>query len=1094
MTINADQSGVLKCVESNIVFLFDRYGLKNKSSTLNINDIVSFDSYKNQNGTLVANNILKTLKEYQIPKSKDQTLNSHNRCLAKIKNFNKLKGFGFVQCQTQLKTEAFIHISELFKANINAFDVGDYIMVSLKENQKGKCVFNIARPTERDFILNTNEQELNKTEEMKRVLACVKFYDKNKKFGFLSCQNNDHSTDAYISEAELLKANISDINKGDYLMVRIRDGYKGKQSAYDIKKPLPKDLHLNDRKLDESEIVDHKSEVQSSCDNFKNKHLESYLDYDESIKITKKSFKTNSIDEEIKPETSLKNHETDCNKAEKTKCVKPISGVIQTKITDFAINEEGRKIQAELIQKKKCLEKAKKLNIPDGTSRIQMKIKELEEKFEKIKLKQLQIKSENKINLVKKEIATHDKCEETFRRSLENMKQSINSKGDAPNVKIKNDFSAREKVNEDFRRSLEKLKISGNDRGEAHSDKNKFKFDSEGFFFSGKESFSSVTKEALEKLFKSLKTCPPATTEIQDPDGFVEIKLMKHQRQALAWLKWRESQDVSGGILADDMGLGKTLTMIALILLQNTASYPKKEEHFLCEKENSISNLNEDNKEISKQLIKTNSTLIVAPASLIYHWKDEIMNRCKSGLLSIHLFHGPRREKDPKKLTEFDIVITTYDIIRRSNTQKDEKTKTKMFKDKTDTLFDIEWRRLILDEAHQIKNFKSKQSVACCEIHSISKWAMTGTPIQNSETDFFAFLRFLNCSPFNDPRTWKKDVATGTKLANKRMQTLVSCFVLRRTKAQKDADGKALVSLPPRQFKIHEIELDLYEKQVYQKLKSKSKSSMQKYVKKDESEDNKLTVSHLLVLLLRLRQCCCHLSLLKDVVDPDILEKDKSEVAFEDLFSSMSIGKEKSSSSSLFGAMTDLDKNNKFEKSYMSSKIKLMINLLSKIKRKSPTDKCVIISQWTKFLSIVEHHLSEAGISFASINGSVTASKRMDLVNEFNHNPVKPKVMLVSLQAGGVGLNLVGANHLMMLDLHWNPALEQQAFDRIYRVGQKKEVFVHKFVVQNSVEESILKLQNRKQNLANLLMEGATADKKKRKLTIDDLKSLFGLN
>jgi len=877
-------------------------------------------------------------------------------------------------------------------------------------------------------------------------------------------------------------------------MVHIRDGIKGKKSAYNIKKALPIDLQMN-MKPDVNEVESNKNEKESSGDNLKNEHSKYNLYKHEPLRKNKEHLESTPFEEKIKTEKTFKSSKTDCNKYGMTKSFKSTPGVIQTKITDYTISEEGKKIQKEIDIKKKYLEKAKTLNIPDGTGRLQKKIKELEEKFEQIKIKDLQAKNESKLNTVKKEINTHDKSEETFRRSLENMKISLNSENATNNTEVKKELSAREKVNDGFRRSLEELKISGNDRGEAKSLKKSFKFDFSKSFFGGRENVSLVSKEALEKLFNSLKTCPPATTEVQDPTGIL-VTLMKHQRQALAWLKWRESQDVSGGVLADDMGLGKTLTMIALVLLQNNSSFhPKKKDYNIqSEKENSKLGISEDiNKEKVKKLLKTSSTLIVAPASLIYHWKAEIMNRCKSGLLSIHLFHGPKREKDPKKLMEFDIVITTYDIIRRSLPKSDEKKKTKTSKDKTDTLFDIEWRRLILDEAHQIKNPKSQQSVACCEIHAKSKWAMTGTPIQNSETDLFAFLRFLNCSPFNDSRTWKRDVATGTEQANRRMQTLVSCFVLRRTKAQKDAEGKTLVSLPPRQFKIHDIELDSYEKQVYQQLKSKSKSSMQKYMKKDESEGDKMTVSHLLVMLLRLRQCCCHLSLLKNVVDQDLLEKDKSEVAFEDLFSSMSIGK-KSSSSALLGAMTDLEKSSKLEKSYTSSKIRLMIGLLQNIKKKDPTDKCVIISQWTKFLSVVEYHLTEAGISFASIDGSVSASKRMDLVDEFNKNPKRPMVMLVSLQAGGVGLNLVGANHLMMLDLHWNPALEKQAFDRIYRVGQKKEVFVHKFVVKNSVEESILKLQNRKQNLANMLMEGASTDKKKSKLTIDDLKSLFGLS
>ena len=490
MTINSDQSGILKCIESDIIFSFDCYGLKNSSTFLKNNDIVEFDSYKSLSGSLVARNIFKTSKEDHNVISKNQTLINNSKCLAKIKLFNRSKGFGFVQCQTQHKTEAFIHVSELQKADITSFDVGDLIMVSLKENYKGKYVSDVARPTEKDLVFNRNEQELNNTEKLERVLACVKFYDKIKKFGFLTIQSIT-KTDAHISEAELLKANMRDVDKGDYLMVRIRDGLKGKKSAYDVKKALPIDLQMN-MKPAVNELQSNINKEESSGDNLKIEHLKNNLYKHEPPIKNEEHLKSILFEKKTKNEKTLKSSQTDCNKDGTTKILKSTPGVIQKKITDYTISEEGKNIQKEIDIKKKMLEKAKTLNIPDGTSRLQKKIKELEEKFEQIKIKDLQAKNESKLTTVKKEINTHDKSDEAFRRSLENMKISLNNENATNNTKVKKELSAREKVNEGFRRSLEELKISGNDRGEAKSFKNTFKFDFSKSCFGGKENVSMV--------------------------------------------------------------------------------------------------------------------------------------------------------------------------------------------------------------------------------------------------------------------------------------------------------------------------------------------------------------------------------------------------------------------------------------------------------------------------------------------------------------------------------------------------------------------------------------------------------------------------
>ncbi|XP_078490127.1 transcription termination factor 2-like [Ciona intestinalis] len=642
-----------------------------------------------------------------------------------------------------------------------------------------------------------------------------------------------------------------------------------------------------------------------------------------------------------------------------------------------------------------------------------------------------------------------------------------------------------------------------------------------------------VTSEAIELLHTSLETCPPAASEVSDPKG-LKVKLMTHQRQALAWLIWREKESISGGILADDMGLGKTLTMISLILkqLQKVNQVVKVKEEapseatnervvnskvkteitskYFSVKEEVKDDVSEDQKNEDEidNLFPSNSTLILAPASLIFHWKNEINNRCHKDLLSIHLYHGKDRERDAEKLAQFDVVITTYDVVRRTHPKPPKQTdfttdtKTVTTDTKSDplehALFLIKWRRVILDEAHQIRNFKSQTSMAACALNAHSRWAMSGTPVQNQESDMYAMIKFLHCSPFDEHKLWKNQVSNNTIRGQQRLKTLVSCLVLRREKNQRGLDGKPLVKLPERKFEVHKLKLNDVEREVYDKLKTESQAAYKSYEHgKDGShrtnhieEKKKLSATTLLVMLLRLRQCCGHLHLLQGAFDPELLQKEKEEIAVEDLFQSMSIGASSSSFSS--DNYSDKSKAKYFEISQPSSKITFVMDTLKKLSVEKPDDKCVIISQWTSMLNILAHHLKAAKFSYAVIDGSVNARKRMELVDNFNKNPVKPKIMLISLQAGGVGLNLIGGNHLFLLDMHWNPALEKQAFDRIYRVGQKKEVFVHKFIMVETVEEQILQLQERKLSIAKAVMEGAGVENKV-KLTLADMKVLFGI-
>ncbi|XP_054420708.1 transcription termination factor 2 [Pteronotus mesoamericanus] len=625
-----------------------------------------------------------------------------------------------------------------------------------------------------------------------------------------------------------------------------------------------------------------------------------------------------------------------------------------------------------------------------------------------------------------------------------------------------------------------------------------------------------VTSEAIDELHRSLESCPGETAVAEDPAG-LKVPLLLHQKQALAWLLWRESQKPQGGILADDMGLGKTLTMIALILTQKNQEESKEKD-----KNVALTWLSKDG---STEII-SHGTLIICPASLIHHWKKEVEKRVSNNKLRVCLYHGPNRDQHATVLSTYDIVITTYSLLAKeipTKKQEGEVPGTNLSTEGISTpLLRIVWARVILDEAHNVKNPRVQTSIAVCKLQARARWAVTGTPIQNNLLDMYSLLKFLRCSPFDDFNLWKSQVDNGSKKGGERLSILIKSLLLRRTKDQLDSTGKPLVMLPQRKFQLHHLKLSEDEETVYSVLFARSRSALHSYLKRQESGGNRSGRSpdnpfsgvpqefgssgpgcpvaadsqpsstvHILSLLLRLRQCCCHLSLLKSALDPTELKSEGLLLSLEEQLGTLTLSEpqpsEPASTVSLNGECFNTEL---FEDTRESTKISSLLAELEAIHRNSGSQKSVIVSQWTSMLKVVALHLRRHRLTFTTIDGSVSPRQRIDLVEAFNSSR-GPQVMLISLLAGGVGLSLTGGNHLFLLDMHWNPSLEDQACDRIYRVGQQKDVIIHKFVCEGTVEEKILQLQKRKRNLAKQILSGS--GESVTKLTLADLKVLFGI-
>uniref|UniRef100_A0A8C1LZD9 Transcription termination factor 2 n=1 Tax=Cyprinus carpio TaxID=7962 RepID=A0A8C1LZD9_CYPCA len=612
----------------------------------------------------------------------------------------------------------------------------------------------------------------------------------------------------------------------------------------------------------------------------------------------------------------------------------------------------------------------------------------------------------------------------------------------------------------------------------------------------------NATTETIDHLHDSLESCPTEDTVAPDPKG-IKVELLPHQRRALAWLLWRETQKPCGGILADDMGLGKTLTMISLILSQKKKD--EKLEEWISKNDSTI--------------VASQGTLIICPASLLHHWKKEIDKRVKSSRLSVYLYHGPNRQRSSSILAEHDVVITTYSLVSKEiPVQKEDAEKPSQDSDHVTSdlppLLRVAWARVILDEAHNIKNPKVQTSMAVCKLRARSRWAVTGTPIQNNLLDMYSLLKFLRCSPFDEYKLWKAQVDNGSKRGGERLNILTRALLLRRTKDQLDATGKPLVSLPDRTCEVHRLKLSEDEQAAYTmsldhhlyvysqlicfsfvSVAREFGMSRQDSLSSSQPPQASSTI-HILSLLLRLRQCCCHLSLLRKTLDQSELQGDGVALSLEEQLCALSLSEPSDSDPkdtvSLNGSRFSSEL---FQDTRESTKVSIlcciMLCIMFLVYGNVQICSFVIVSQWTSMLRIVAVHLEKMGLKFAVIDGTVNPKRRMDLVEEFNTNPKGPQVMLVSLCAGGVGINLIGGNHLFLIDMHWNPALEDQACDRIYRVGQSRDVTIHRFVCEGTVEDKISSLQEKKKELAQKVLSGTGSSFTK--LSLADLRVIFGV-
>ncbi|QDL57057.1 GTA [Dione juno nucleopolyhedrovirus] len=500
-------------------------------------------------------------------------------------------------------------------------------------------------------------------------------------------------------------------------------------------------------------------------------------------------------------------------------------------------------------------------------------------------------------------------------------------------------------------------------------------------------------KVQLQEFFDAGDTAAAAASD--DVPCLNAPNLLEHQRRGIDWMRRREKRGrPHGGVLADDMGLGKTLSMLMLIANDNT---------------------------------DTHKTLIVCPLSLLNHWATEIQKH----KLAIEMRQFCNGDLD-KSFDAARLIVTTYDTLRAHH--KLSKTKGRA----ASGLLARHWHRVVLDEAHIIKNHLTGVHAAVCALMADNRWCITGTPIHNRHWDMYAIIHFLRCRPFDNVAVWQM---LNRNNDTNRIKSVVNKIVLKRSKAD------IALGIPQHSVEYVHVKLDEAEKRVYDSLKDKSQRAYDAAMAGGDRANNMQNVR---CLLCRLRQMCCHPALTKCA----------------DMFS---------------------EHAHIFESTYESSKCRRVLQLVERV-LDTPDDKVVLVSQWVEFLHLVAGLLRRRGVPILLYTGQLRVDERTAVENQFNAADSPYRVLLMSIKCGGVGLNLVGGNHIVMLEPHWNPQIELQAQDRIHRMGQKKRTFVYKMIVdeENSIERYMRARQDEKLTFVNKVFDRAT-------LNYEDIKKFFSL-
>ena len=454
----------------------------------------------------------------------------------------------------------------------------------------------------------------------------------------------------------------------------------------------------------------------------------------------------------------------------------------------------------------------------------------------------------------------------------------------------------------------------------------------------------------------------------------LEDVLRPYQKIGFRWLKTLDRYKF-GGILADDMGLGKTIQIISILM-----DYKQNEKN-------------------------NKASIVISPSSLSLNWKNELEKFAPDLKIKVIRGSAEERKKIINCVDKYDLVITSYDLLKRD---------IDVYKERN-----YSFKFIIADEAQYLKNNNTKNAKAIKKLNANTRFALTGTPIENSLAELWSIFDFIMPGYLFSYKEFKSSyevpiVKDGDKEVINKLKMLIEPFVLRRTKKE------VLTELPEKTITVLNNEMDEEQRSIYLSYLMQAKQELQNEI--DVKGYGKSQIK-ILAALTRLRQICCHPSLFID--------------------------------------------------GYLGGSSKL-IQCMDIIEEGiSAGHKILLFSSYTSMFDILEKELDYRNIRYFKLTGSTKVDERIELVDEFNKNE-DIGVFLISLKAGGTGLNLIGADMVIHYDPWWNVSAENQATDRAYRIGQKNNVQVYKLITKDSIEEKIFELQQRKAGLVDDVLDVKT--------------------
>jgi SNF2 family DNA or RNA helicase len=484
-----------------------------------------------------------------------------------------------------------------------------------------------------------------------------------------------------------------------------------------------------------------------------------------------------------------------------------------------------------------------------------------------------------------------------------------------------------------------------------------------------------VLSEMMERLSDKSKF-----EAIADPKQF-QGNLREYQKRGVSWIHYLENLGLNG-CLADDMGLGKSAQVIARLVQEREGKS-------------------------KKGVTKVNPTLLIAPTSVVGNWQKEIEKFAPHLRAVVH--HGSQRIQDTddfqEAIADCDVLITSFTLARKDS----------------QILESVDWHRLVVDEAQNIKNPKAAQTKAILKLPAQYRLALTGTPIENRLLDLWSIFNFLNPGYLGKEAQFRQSFEIPIQKNNDVMRSgmlkkLVEPFILRRVKT----DQSIIKDLP-----------DKVEQKQYCNL-TKEQASLYEAVVKDvekqlQDAEGIQRKGLILSTLMKLKQICNH-------------------------------------------PMQFLQDNSEFtpERSHKLSRLVEMVE-----EAIAEGESLLVFSQFTEIGEALQRYLRQTlRANTYYLHGGTTRQKREKMIAEFQDPDTEPSIFILSLKAGGVGITLTKANHVFHFDRWWNPAVEDQATDRAFRIGQQKNVFVHKFVAIGTLEERIDQMIEDKKKLAGSIVGG----------------------